>query len=124
MGLQITALGVLLKLAQQDENKRHELIKRGALGVACKLLREDAKGPQRKVSTQILLELSVEESSHQALMCQYNVVPILTKLLFVKKGLKDKNRCMIAQTLALLGNCEEHRATILGEINNTLDSMC
>eukprot|EP00012_Vannella_robusta_P003217 CAMPEP_0206189792 /NCGR_PEP_ID=MMETSP0166-20121206/4368_1 /ASSEMBLY_ACC=CAM_ASM_000260 /TAXON_ID=95228 /ORGANISM="Vannella robusta, Strain DIVA3 518/3/11/1/6" /LENGTH=276 /DNA_ID=CAMNT_0053605753 /DNA_START=752 /DNA_END=1582 /DNA_ORIENTATION=+ len=118
--LQITALSALLKLAQQDGNKRRAIIERGALGVACKLLSEDAKGPQRRTSMQLLEELVVEDMAHEPLVRQYKLVPILVHFLFVKLGLKEKNRTMIAKTLGLLGNRNEHRNIIISEISNIL----
>lgn len=42
------------------EATRLILIRNGALGIACKLLTEEAKGPQRKISMQILFSLAEE----------------------------------------------------------------
>ena len=75
------------------------------------------------------------DMAHEPLVRQYKLVPILVHFLFVKLGLKEKNRTMIAKTLGLLGlqvysdhlithappgNRNEHRNIIISEISNIL----
>ena len=50
----------MIKLNSKIEELRQRIIEQDALGIICNLLAEEAKGPQRRTSMQILLELSSE----------------------------------------------------------------